>query len=483
MAAEEPLDTPRSPGGLPEQSSDGSDSVPNTGRESDLPNDASTDATATASPVTHPRDAVGDGLRGRRHGLWPHLPLTRIRDRVHTFDSFHHREFRLLWSATAFSGGAFFLQQVILGWMTYDLTRSPFLTSIALGLDAFPVLLGGPLGGVLVDNWDRRKVMGVLFAYQGMITLGFTVIVFMDIVSVGHIFGFAFLVGLGNVLAEPARVALVPNTVPRKSLVNAFALSSVAFSVTRLAAPAIGGVLIAASNGAGPALLLEVGTLMAGAAMAMMMRPVLPSRTGLQITSALRGLHEGARYVWNDPIFIGLFLLAMLASILVNPFVNGLMPVYAAEIFEVGPTGLGLLLASLGAGGTIGTLTLASLGNIERKGLAMLLNATAMGVTMAVFSQNPSYWAAFPVAMVLSAGMTMSYTLVSATVQGRVTDEFRGRVAGLYTLTWGMFPIGSLLAGGLANSLGVQTATLTAAGMLAIALTVLALRFRGIRDV
>ena len=470
-------------GGEPTQSPSASDDVPGASLQAGSSVDPSTDPAAAAYSVYRPTGSLEEGLPGGRHRLWSHLPLPRMRGRVHTLDSFQHREFRLLWSATAFSGAAFFLQQVILGWMTYDLTRSPLLTSIALGLDAFPVLLGGPLGGVLVDNWDRRKLMALLFAYQGVITLGFAVLVFLDMVGVGHIFGYALLVGLGNVIAEPARVSLVPNVVPRRILVNAFALVSMAYSLTRLAAPAIGGVLLAWAGGAGPALLLEAGTLLVGAALAMGMSPVVPTRTGMQLTSALRGLMEGMRYVWSEPNFVGLFLLSMIPSILVMPFVNGLMPVYAAEVFDVGPTGLGLLLSGLGAGATIGTVTLATLGNFKRKGLALLIFGVAVGATMAVFSQNPSYWAAFPLVMVISAGMMMSYTMVSAIVQGAVSDEFRGRVAGLYTLTWGMFPMGSLLAGGLADGLDAPTATLIAAGLVAIALTAVALRFRGIRHV
>ena len=72
--------------------------------------------------------------------------------RVHTFDSFLHRDYRFLWASTLFFSGAFWMQQVIIGWLTYELTQSALLTSLVMGLDALPILIAGPIGGLLVDS-------------------------------------------------------------------------------------------------------------------------------------------------------------------------------------------------------------------------------------------------------------------------------------------------------------------------------------------
>ncbi|MBI4297441.1 MAG: MFS transporter [Chloroflexi bacterium] len=160
------------------------------------------------------------------------------------------------------------------------------------------------------------------------------------------------------------------------------------------------------------------------------------------------------------------------------PFVQGLMPVYAEEVFGVGPTGLGLLLSSLGVGSTIGTFVLASLGDYHRKGLLMLASLVAMGLATVAFSLNPSYRLAFPNLLVLSGAMIMFASTSNAAVQSVVKDDFRGRVSGVYMATWGFTPLGSLLAGGLADRLGAPAATLMAAGVLVVVLAGLARWFR-----
>ena len=96
----------------------------------------------------------------------------------------------------------------------------------------------------------------------------------------------------------------------------------------------------------------------------------------------------------------------------------------------MGPTGLGLLLTAVGAGATVGTFTLASLGDFRRKGLMVLVSIVLAGVAMVLFSQSPSYGLAFPSLIVLSGGMMALSTISSAVIQGSVSDELRGRVSG-----------------------------------------------------
>ncbi len=424
--------------------------------------------------------ATGDNVQplppGQR-SLRPKIRHLHMPGNLRTFESLRYRNFRLLWGATGFSSGGFWLQQVIIGWLAFDLTQSALLTSIALGLDTLPVLLVGPLGGLLVDNFDRRKLLALVFTYQATITLAFSILVFSGQAGIGFIFGFIFLMGLSWVVTDPTRMSLIPNIVPRKNLMNAFALNSLAFSTTRLAAPVMGGILIALV-GAGPTLLLQVSMQLMAIVMALKLRVPHSIRSRLRLASTLAELMEGVRYVKNERIILALFLFGGLPSVLVMPFAHGLMPVYAAEVFHVGPTGLGLLLAALGAGSTVGTIVLASLGNINRRGRLVLGSVVVMGTAMAVFSQNATFVPAFLNLMVLSAGMMVFFSTSSATIQSIVSDEFRGRVSGLYMITWGMFLAGSLLAGALAERFGAPGATLIGAGILGVVFGLLTLRFR-----
>ncbi len=103
-----------------------------------------------------PAEAVAPAPPVRRRHFRPKVGPVRIPTKVHTFDSFRHRDYRFMWTTTFLSSGGFWLQQVVIGWLAYQLTQSAFLTTLIMGLDALPLLLAGPVGGVLVDSWDRR---------------------------------------------------------------------------------------------------------------------------------------------------------------------------------------------------------------------------------------------------------------------------------------------------------------------------------------
>ena len=407
----------------------------------------------------------------------PHVRAPKVSGRLHTFESFRYRDYIFIWLATMFSSGGFWLQQVIVGWLTYEVTDSAFWTSVALGLDALPILFVGPVGGLLVDNFDRRKLMAFIYGYQATVTLTFSVVVLTGNLQAWHIFAFIFFMGLAWVVTDPARMSLISNIVPRENLVNAFALNSMAFSVTRLATPAIGGVLIAFA-GAGPALLVEAALQIGAVFAALSLRVVTIPKPRMSLASVRDGLLEGIRYVRNSPILLSLFALNAMPALLIMPSINGLMPVYAAEVFEVDARGLGLLVSAFGAGSTLGTFALASFGDIKAKGIALMCGISVTAVTTLLFSLNAFFPTAYLNLMVVSAAMMMYFSITSAVVQSTVPDEYRGRVTGLYMITWGLFPLGSLLAGWLAESLGVQQATQITSGIMLLLLAVAAWKFR-----
>ena len=409
----------------------------------------------------------------------PHVRAPRVRGRLHTFDSFRYRGYIFLWLATMFSSGGFWLQQVIVGWLTYEVTDSAFWTSVALGLDALPILFVGPFGGLLVDNFDRRKLMAFIYGYQTTVTLVFSVVVLTGNLQAWHIFSFIFFMGLAWVVTDPARMSLISNIVPRENLVNAFALNSMAFSVTRLATPAVGGVLIAVA-GAGPALLVQAAFQIGAVCAALTLRVVTVPKPRMSLASVRDGLLEGIRYVLNTPLLLGLFALNAMPAMLIMPSVNGLMPVYAAEVFDVDARGLGLLVSAFGAGSTLGTFALASLGDIKAKGIALICGIIVTAITTLLFSVNAFFPTAYLNLMIISAAMMMYFSVTSAVVQGTVPDEFRGRVTGLYMITWGLFPVGSILAGWLAENLGVQHATQITSGIMLLLLAFAAWRFRSL---
>ena len=414
----------------------------------------------------------------------PHLrpQVPRVRPvRVHTFDSFLHRDYRFLWASTLFFSGAFWMQQVIIGWLTYELTQSALLTSVVMGLDALPILIAGPLGGLLVDRWDKRKLLTGVFTYQSLLAFGFALLVLLGDVSVWHVFGFVFLMGVGWVIADPARMALIPAIVPRHSLVNAFALNSLAFSVTRLAIPAVGGALLAFA-GAGVALLLQGALVAVAAALALGLGSFASAgQSKLNPQIVLSEILEAVRYIRDTPVALGLLLLGFIPSVLVSPFLHGLIPVYAAEVYKVGPATLGLLMSAVGAGFLTGTLVIASLGDIQRKGIMIMGCIALIAVSMAALALSPTINMAYPLVAIGSMGTMGFFSITGATMQSILPDNIRGRVSGIYIMTFGAMPLGNLTAGVISENMGAPAATLIACGVVVVAASVLMILFPSIR--
>ena len=419
--------------------------------------------------------------RFRPHVRRPHIRPVHLPVRVRTFDSFKYQSYIFLWLATVFSSAGYWLQQVVVGWLAYEITGSAFWTSLALGLDALPILLAGPIGGVLVDRFDRSKLLAIIYGYQAVVTTVFAGIVMTGNLEAWHIFAFIFFMGLAWVVSDPARMSLIPNIVPRGNLVNAFALNSMAFSVTRLVAPALGGVLIAIT-GPGLTLALEAALQICAISVALCLRVTKPDRPALRLPTVFSDLREGVRYVLGEPVLIGLFTLTAMPALLVMPSIQGLMPVYAAEVFHVDSKGLGLLMSAVGAGSTLGTFVLASKGDIGSKNVVVLVSISVLTLATAVFSINVFFHTAYLNLMIISAAMMTFFSVSNAVIQSTVSDEYRGRVAGLYILTWGLFPFGSLSAGFLAERLGAPHATQIAAGAMLILFSLAVWRIRVLRQ-
>jgi MFS family permease len=411
----------------------------------------------------------------RRRALIGRRLMTRpigINVKLHTLDSLRYRNFRLMWALTFSVAGFDWLHSVVMGWMTFDVTRSPLLTSLALAMSSVPFLLVGPFAGVLVDNWDRRKVLAAGMAAKAILVSAFTAVVLLGYLQTWHIFAFLLAIGLAAVLTYPAMVSLVSNIVPRQNLVNAYALNSFAYNSTRLFVPAIAGLSIILL-GPGRTLLLGVAMLLAATLAAQAIR-VEPARRKVgRRRSPLIQLAEAARYVRGEHTVLALLLMSTLSVVFLLPFVHGLLPVYAASVFDVGPAGLGLLVSAPGVGSMVGTALVASAGDMRRIGRVIVVGLVWATIAMVAFSRSGSFVLSLLILMVLSGGLTTFYTVSGAAIQSSVPDELRGRIASLGGVALGFYPVGAIVAGTLAELLGAPAATLIAGAVLVVLLIAL----------
>jgi len=414
----------------------------------------------------------------QRPGGGPHF-------RIHTFDVFRLRDFRLLWAASIGSSGGLFMQQVVIGFLAYEITGSAFLTSLAIGADTLPMLLGGPIGGLLVDTMDRRKLVALAFAYQGVLALGFGVLIYFDMVNTWVLFAFVIAMGVSWIVIDPGRNALIAQIVHRASMVNAFAVMSIAFGITRLAAPAVAGVVVDLGFGkfTGPVIALGVQAVLqlAASGVGFSVQAERHAAAGRRLGHAFADIGEAFRYVFKERLIVGLLALMALIALFVMPFLAGLLPVMAVEVFEVGPGGLGVLFSAIGAGALVGNIVLAAIGNPHDKGRLLGVTTILTVGFMVLLGLNRSFGFAIPIILALSASFMGLLTLINASIQSAVKDEMRGRMGGLILVTWGISPVGYILSGVLAQELDAPTAILLAAAATAFFVILLFVRFRTLR--
>lgn len=388
-----------------------------------------------------------------------------------TFSSLRHRDYRLLWAGTLFASSGQWIQQVSVGWLTYQITGSAFLLGAVNGFRSLPMLLLGPFGGVAADRLDRKRLMLFTQLFLMAVTAGFATVVITGHAHVWNIIVFTLLTGVAWAFNMPVRQSVVPHLVPREDLANAIALNSAGFNMTRIVGPSLAGLLIAWVTVAGN-FYLQAAAYMGVAAMVLQMR-VPESRRASKEDSVLRNLAEGAGYVWHHPTLRSQIALALIPVVLALPYIS-LMPVFAKDVLHVGPTGFGVLMAAPGVGAVVGTLSIASLGDIKRRGLLLYGALIGMGVMLILFSQSRS----FPLSLallVLAGGFQMAYMATNQTLLQLTTpDEFKGRVMGIYMLNQGLLPLGSLFAGALASVWDAPTAV-TVMGIAVLGMTVVAL--------
>lgn len=398
--------------------------------------------------------------------------------RIRTLESFQHPNFRLLWIALLSGAVSGWMVNIVVGWMMFHLTQSPLLTALVIGTGALPTVVVGPIAGVFVDALDRRKVVAMAFGLMAVFVTGFSILVIVGSVASWHVFLFSLLVGLAGSLLGPAEQALLANVIPKRLYVNGFALAGVAGSITRLVAPAFTGFSIALI-GPGPTLALAAGFLLIGIKSTLVIESSDYNRHPLRPRIVFAELSEAAVYIVHNKTVLGLTILIASFMLFLTPVNMGLMPVYADKVFSGGPELLGLLVATIGTGNTIGAIVLASFGGIKQRGMLIIASGSITGVGLLAFSQSGTLLLAFPILALYGVTMMITYTVSGAVIQSIVPDNMRGRILALSGTAQITFPIGTLIVGVLAQLYGAPSATVIFGTMLVSVILLMPILFRG----
>ncbi len=378
-----------------------------------------------------------------------------------TFRALRHRNFQLFFSGQLISLTGTWMQSVAQAWLVYRMTGSALLLGSVGFVGQIPIFLASPLGGIVADRYDRRRVVIATQVASMALATTLAALTLTHRITVTEIFWLAALLGVVNAFDVPGRQSFLVEMVGKDDLINAIALNSSMFNGARVVGPAIAGLLVA-RIGEGWCFFVNAVSYIAVILGLLMMR--VPPREQWPQGSPFAHVIEGFRFVKRTAPIRAILLLVGLVSLVAMPY-TVLMPIFADRILngggqefaaligshDLGAVRLGILMGATGVGALLGALTLATRTGVYGLGRWITFSCAGFGVTLFAFALSRNFWMSaallVPVGFCMMLQMSSSNTLI----QAMVPDVLRGRVMSLYSMMlMGMAPFGALFGGALA---------------------------------
>jgi len=395
---------------------------------------------------------------------------------------FSFPNYRWLWGSSLCAYCSMWIHAATISWLAYDITGSATMVGAILAVRVIPLLSLAPLSGVAADRYDRRKLLQYAQWLSAGTVLLFGLLLAFDRVSTWMLFAFTIILGAGNVIDRPSRHSTVFDVVPREIVPKAVALNVVGNSSMRVLGPAIAGFLIAAIGAAGNFFIQGALYLASGLLVYLVVFP--PKKPAPGKVSAWGELKEGFRYVAKDRTTRLLMTITSIQYFLLVPVFNTLFPVYAKDIYRVGPEGLGLMFTMVGVGGVIGAGAASALMRFDRIGLIQTGALLVYCAALVGLALSPSFYLALAMCSLSGAAEMVNSVNNQTMLQLSAPPEMRGRVVSLIQLNPALISAGSLLAGSLgdfAGAPGASIAVSAASAALILALLIASPSLRSMR--
>lgn len=396
-----------------------------------------------------------------------------------TFRAFHFPHFRLMWGGAFTSTTGAFVQEVAQSWLVYQLTNDPFLLGLTVFLNNGPILLLSLLGGVAADRMDRRILLIGSQLVQMAAALTLAGLIWADQVLIWHILAAAFCTGLGQAFGGPAYQALIPSLVDKSVLPNAIALMSIQFNLAGVVGRAIGGVAFEALGAAWCFAINGLSFLAVIVSLLLLPSTFIPNKHQSHVLLSLR---EGLSFVFRHETMFPLIVLGVATAFLGVPVMT-LLPVFAKDVYELGPKGYSYLAAIFGAGGVLGALVVAWLGDRERKGLRALLMQMTLGLMALGFGLVANVWIAGGFLFGIGASVLFVFASITSLVQLLAPENMRGRVMSVFNTAFrGSMALGPPVAGFLSRSMGAPAVVVVNGALLIAVAVAFFFRSRRVRE-
>ena len=372
------------------------------------------------------------------------------------------RDFRLLWTASVLTSLAVQIRNVSNLYQVYQLSGSAFMLGLTGFLETLPFIIFGLFAGAVADAFDRKKVLLLTMVLQLIPGVAMAFLTYTGTVQVWHIYSLGFVGAFVDVFNWPARAALVPRLVPPGLMMNAVTINSMIIQLSFLVGPALAGLSI---DHTGLVTTYSISTLLLVPAFASILWLRASGKVeGRKRQVNLRSIVEGIEFIWIQRIILSLFLLDF--GVTLVGFYRPILPIFAADVFNMGASGLGLLYAAPSAGSLIGSMTLLMAGDIKQKGIAVVLAAIGFAASLALLGVSHRFWLAVAAVIILGITDSISVAIRRTVVQLLAPNEMLGRANSLITVfaqtTNGL---GALLAGVAAQFMGAPNSLLVGSAL------------------
>lgn len=346
------------------------------------------------------------------------------------FTSLRFPDFRLYYSGTVLSEIGSQMQLVAINWQIYEMTGSAWSLGL-IGLAGFlGVIIFALPAGLLADKHDRKKILMISQMIPCIFAFILAAATLWGWATPWLIYSMVFLTFAARTFQGPARQAIIPQLVPSDFLVNAFSLQTISRQLSLIIGPAIAGFMIQYWD-VGSIYFLNGFSFIAYIATLAPIKIKMHQMVG-EVSFSFKSMWEGIHFVWKSPILFYTMLLDFIANFFSSA--TTLLPIFAKDIFGVGPQGLGILYAAPAFGSIIAGLTMASLGNIRHQGKIILGAVTLYGLATAFFGLTNSFYLAIICLSLVGVGDMVS-TVLRNTLRNMLTpDHIRGRMLAVNTL-------------------------------------------------
>lgn len=364
--------------------------------------------------------------------------------------------YRRLWLSGLCINGARWMDLVLLGWLAFQLTDSPFMVAVAAFARSAPMMLLGPFTGLVADRMHRGRVL-VFTQVLGLATgLALAAVFAAGRGSFWPMVGLEVLFGVLWALDFPARRTALYALVGPRRVATAVSLETVSMQVAKMIGPVLAGVGLA-RLGPAPCYLAVAALYAIGLFVFIGLPARIGGPTGRDTASVVSSLGAGFSYAWREPTVRAVLIVTVLMNVLFFPYQH-MLPVFAREVLRVGPEWLGALVAADGLGALLGALAIASRGGFLPHGRLFALSVLIAPFLLLAFTSLRWPWACLPVLVVIGAAESGFAAMQSTLVLLSAPEANRGRAMGILSACIGTQPAGTLWIGFLATGIGVPAA-------------------------